>query len=580
MRIALLVVAVCLLLGSSAGADPHPYLDLDFEAPDCTSGWFDAGTPRAPYESGVDSSMAQSGLQALKIRHLTPSRWFPWMSGAMAEALPPSLVAGKRIRLSGYIKTASVTDGYAGLFWYAETPTGYAYADMSAGGVQGTTPWNRYEIELDIPADTQVVFFGTEMYGKGTAWFDNLRIEIDGHILKDGNDPHFFQPTPGHVEWLRTHAIPFNTTAAGNGFADLQLLEQTFGNARIVSLGEGTHGTREFFQMKHRLLEFLVEEMGFTHFAIEGSMPEAYRINEYVLTGVGDPEQLLAGMYFWTWDTQEILDMILWMRQYNAAGKGPVQFTGFDIQFGSGAVQNLRSFLASADPGYLPQAESVFTRMLTVEEWGFATAQDLAAAQGLFDYMSGKREDYLTAFSRTEVDWAIQNARILVQFTEWYMGINARDQRMAENAAWILDHAPAGSKIVLWAHNEHVKRKQGTMGQYLAERYGNDMYVVGFTFGEGSYNAIGWQGLRDYAALPPQPGSLETFLGAAGLPRFLLDLRHLDEDAPFQWFNKPKTMRSLGSIARRCAFRQSVAAQEYDGLIWIHQSTPSDFLFN
>jgi erythromycin esterase-like protein len=66
------------------------------------------------------------------------------------------------------------------------------------------------------------------------------------------------------------------------------------------------------------MLEFLVEEKGFRLFAIEASMPEALDINDYILTGRGDPAKALAGLYFWTWDTREVLDLIEWMRQYNA----------------------------------------------------------------------------------------------------------------------------------------------------------------------------------------------------------------------------------------------------------------------
>ena len=99
-------------------------------------------------------------------------------------------------------------------------------------------------------------------------------------------------------------------------------LQKLIGNARIVSLGEATHGTREFFQLKHRMLEFLATEMGFTIFSIEANMPEAYRLNDYVLNGTGDPAQLLRGMYFWTWNTEEVLEMIRWMREFNKSGQG------------------------------------------------------------------------------------------------------------------------------------------------------------------------------------------------------------------------------------------------------------------
>ncbi len=153
-------------------------------------------------------------------------------------------------------------------------------------------------------------------------------------------------------EWMAARAVRLETPQYGHGFADMQPLKKIVGNARIVSLGEATHGTREFFQLKHRMLEFLASEMGFTIFSIEANMPEAYRLNDYVLTGRGDPARLLKGMYFWTWNTQEVLDMILWMREFNKSGKGRVEFTGFDMQTPTVALEIVRDFAIKADPEY------------------------------------------------------------------------------------------------------------------------------------------------------------------------------------------------------------------------------------
>jgi len=100
-------------------------------------------------------------------------------------------------------------------------------------------------------------------------------------------------PTPAQLAWLKANAIEVKTVDAGTGFADLQQLKAAVGSARIVSLGEATHGTREIFQMKHRLIEFLASELGFAIFSIEANMPEAYRLNDYVLHGTGDPKALL-----------------------------------------------------------------------------------------------------------------------------------------------------------------------------------------------------------------------------------------------------------------------------------------------
>ena len=125
-------------------------------------------------------------------------------------------------------------------------------------------------------------------------------------------------PAPREViDWMRAHAVPIATAEAGHGFADLAPLKQIIGDARIVSVGEATHGTREFFQLKHRLFEYLATELGFTIFAIEANWPESLAIDEYVQTGKGDPQKALDGIYFWTWNTEEVLDLIRWMRRYN-----------------------------------------------------------------------------------------------------------------------------------------------------------------------------------------------------------------------------------------------------------------------
>src|SRR5215472_1793281 len=87
------------------------------------------------------------------------------------------------------------------------------------------------------------------------------------------------------VSWIRANAIPLKTVEAGHGFDDMMPLERVVGDARVVALGEATHGTREFFQLKHRMIEFLATQMGFTLFTIEANMPEAYKLNDYVLGG-------------------------------------------------------------------------------------------------------------------------------------------------------------------------------------------------------------------------------------------------------------------------------------------------------
>jgi len=163
-------------------------------------------------------------------------------------------------------------------------------------------------------------------------------------------------PVPAQVDestltaWMKRNARPFDTCTPSERVSDLRDLRTIVGNARIVALGEGTHGTREFFQLKHRITQYLATEMGFTVFAIEANLPEAWRINDYVLGGPGDPRDLIKGMYFWTWNTEEVLEMVEWMRRFNASKRGRIEFTGFDMQFPDTAAAIVRRYLATHDP--------------------------------------------------------------------------------------------------------------------------------------------------------------------------------------------------------------------------------------
>jgi erythromycin esterase len=119
------------------------------------------------------------------------------------------------------------------------------------------------------------------------------------------------------IHWLQKTAIPIKYVQAGNGFSDLQPLKKLLSDVRIVGLGEATHGTREFFQFKHRMFEFLVMELGFTVFTIESGYSGCQDINDYVLYGKGDLAISLASQGYTPWDTEEFTDMLKWMRAYN-----------------------------------------------------------------------------------------------------------------------------------------------------------------------------------------------------------------------------------------------------------------------
>ncbi len=531
------------------------------------------------------------------------------------------MVRGKTIRFGGAIRTEDVKTGGAGLWLRVDGPDGkmLGFDNMSVRigkdgqtveddrTVGGTSPWKRYTIEVPVDPAVTNINFGCLHSGDGTAWFDALTLEVDGKPYDRATAKDAAGTKPEQVAWLKANAVPFDTESAGRGFDDLLPLKAMIGDAHIVSLGEATHGTAEFFRMKHRLTEFLASEMGFTVFAIEASMPEAFRLNDYVLRGEGDPKELLKGMYFWTWNTQEVLDMILWMREFNRSGKGRIEFLGFDMQEPKVAAENVRAFVAKADPEYAKALDEAYAGLKSYAQYqrdlappfarppgvkqdekaverAKAEVSKLATAAGAVTARLEAERDRLVKAAGGDAaaaEWAIQNARIVAQAVTLLTSFGFyRDKCMADNVDWILAHRPPGTKVVLWAHNGHVAKRLGAMGGFLKQRHGADMVVVGFAFHEGRYTAIArGAGLKANDAGPSAPGSVEWAFHEAGLPRAILDLRKVEKGSTGSgWLAGGISHRSIGALAMDSAFAPQVLPTAYDLLIFFDRTTASTLL--
>src|SRR2546426_5357811 len=255
------------------------------------------------------------------------------------------------------------------------------------------------------------------------------------------------------TSWFKSAAMPLDSTSPQSGLDDLRQMESTIGNARIVAMGEATHGTREFFQLKHRMLEFLVEKKGFTVFGIEANWPESLAVNDYVLNGNGDPAKALAGLYFWTWNTEEVLDMIRWMRRYNqdSSHTKKVKFFGFDMQVAHVAVTNVEVYLQRVDPDEAKVASAILAPLSDAagereytnksEDFRHKTAESVKSMLARFDSV---KKVYVDSSSFEEWILARHNLEIVRQAEELCAAgptgyFSARDRSMAENVKWILD---------------------------------------------------------------------------------------------------------------------------------------------
>jgi erythromycin esterase len=170
-------------------------------------------------------------------------------------------------------------------------------------------------------------------------------------------------------------------------------------------------------------------------------------------------------------------------------------------------------------------------------------------------HLEGARDAYAKKdIGAREIEWAVQNARVVVQCMQMRSNEVSRDRSMAENVKWILEQSP-GAKIVLWAHNGHVSTlsmgSYDSMGASLRKMFGGQMVVFGFAFNQGSFQAISQEKriLKDFTVPPAPASSLDATLAAAKIPLFALDLRQAPQSGPVAaWLGEAHKTRSIGAL--------------------------------
>ncbi len=455
---------------------------------------------------------------------------------------------------------------------------GLFYGELDgAGGFRLCLSPGEYEVVLDA-ADFIAKPFEVEI-AKGV---HDQRLTLHASRLA---------PAPAEVvSWLRGHQAPLRTAVAGQGYDDLRPLAAIVGKTRIVALGEATHGSREFFQLKHRVLEYLVAEQGFTVFAIEANWPESLAVDDYVLHGTGDPAKALAGLYFWTWNTEEVLDMIRWMRAWNAdpAHARKVRFLGFDMQTARVACPAVAAYLAKVDPAYAKEVAATLAGLREAAQAAPpASAAALSSAKALLARFDARRDAYVAASSQREWDLARQHAVIVEQVAELGAAqtLAYRDRAMAENAAWILAHEPAGTRMVVWAHNGHVNYSAGagydSMGECLRRGFGADFLNIGFVFNQGAFQAMAHDGqgdlrLSEFSLGPSPESNLAAAFSRTGAPLALLDLRSRPATGPVAaWLTSPHPMRETGAlfISEADMTEPVVITDRFDAVLFVDRTT-------
>jgi erythromycin esterase len=341
--------------------------------------------------------------------------------------------------------------------------------------------------------------------------------------------------------------IPLDTLDPTAPLDDLDWLGEAIGAARVVAIGESSHYNREFAQLRHRVLRYLVEKQGFRAFAFESGFTESRLVDDWVRKGDGELGHVLAnGMTSLTGLWTEVRDQLEWLRARPIGCYG-IDLGGSNMSLLPG-LDAVFAYLAKADPDFEPDpliretasvfaVPSPFSVPAAVGEYGKLPAEtkDVLTARlaGLMTRLSARRLDYSAVTGTEAYERAFVALKTVVTLEavvramtagDMHLALEARDATIADTVEWILR---SEDRIVLGAHNGHVQRWRGTMpgvpptapmGLFLADRLGADYVAIGTTSGTGRILSNGpefYAGEFFTALEAPRPESLDGVSAAS-----------------------------------------------------------------
>jgi erythromycin esterase len=406
------------------------------------------------------------------------------------------------------------------------------------------------------------------------------------------------------ADWLAKHALRVRSIAPGDrDFSDLAPLKKIWKDARIVLLGETTHGDGSTFLAKTRLIQFLHEEMGFDVLAFESGLYDCRKAWE-AIKGGDDPVAAAPRGIFTLWTRSDQVQPLLRYLGERAKTPKPLELAGFDNQFtGSASAETLIPELTA----YL---ERIGSPLLKSERWAAFTAVLRHVID--FDYEQNKApkpgqeeaERILATFDALaqeiarrnepeETFWLqwVESTRVFVQM-EWvddpdgHEAIRLRDAQMGKNLLWLARKAFPGRKIIVWAATFHEARNVATidtgkgnekrarmyrkvvpMGEVVAKQLGEPTYTLGFTALRGK-TATTFRTQPPRELLPLSPGSLEDLMQQAGLDLAIVDFRNPPKGG--EWLGEPLVSRQFGYAEMKADWTRIV-----DGLMVLREMQPS-----
>jgi len=473
-------------------------------------------------------------------------------------------------------------------------PVGESQRDQRL--VKVTRTGDRHFEEEDLGAVTFVPLIGEH------GWAE------DGRARPAAEVRSFREPAPAKSipELIRSAAEPLpeiDDPAFGALF-------DRFASARVVLLGEASHGTSEFYRARAAITRRLIEQHGFTIVAAEADWPDAASFDRYVRDrpAPAHAEPPFRRFPTWMWRNTDVEAFVEWLRGWNLARPADARagFYGLDLYNLSASLRAVLDYLDRVDPDAATVARQ---RYGCLTPWAkepqaygrMALSQGYAACEdgvvNTLREMLGKQLEYTGQDGQAFLD-ATANARLVKNAEAYYRAMyygaaeswNLRDTHMFETLKAVLDATGPNARAVVWAHNSHIGdasktemgavREELNIGQLCRERFGKDAALIGFGTHTGTVAcASDWDAPMEVKPVnPSRPDSYERLAHDSGVERFLLDVRAGVHDPLRKRLMDPKLERFIGVIYRPETERWShysacILPEQFDAYVWFDETT-------
>ncbi|MYZ49896.1 erythromycin esterase family protein [Propylenella binzhouense] len=381
-----------------------------------------------------------------------------------------------------------------------------------------------------------------------------------------------------------------------------------FGAARVVLLGEATHGTSEFYRARAAITRRLILHHGFDIVAVEADWPDAARIDRYVrdLSPRAEAEEAFQRFPTWMWRNREVLEFLDWLRIHNQAipHDERVEFRGLDVYSMGSSIASVIRYLEEVDPEAAQRARNRYGCLTPWQEEPAHYGRDVlygrkdpcedAIASQLEDLLARRLDD--AAGTGEGLFDAVQNARIVRAAEQYYRIMyrgsteswNLRDRHMFETLKRLLERRGPGAKAVVWAHNSHIGNAAATamgwqgefnIGELCRTAFGEEAALIGFGTDRGTVAAASDWGepMEVMQVRPARADSYERVFRQAGLARALTDWRAPARQRLRDALAEPRLERAIGVVYRPDTERTShyfdaVLPEQFDAFVWFEET--------